>query len=196
LRRVHRGHAPRGGSCAAGRWGMPEGCARSGSGMELAVVCAPGRAGVAFTRTGSARLPGTRHGIMWNEYLTASGRWWKAVEGAPRPKSACGECIGATRRGGQLCREVLGYAGRLRPLWRWHGAGEWPLCTRRVARAGLAREQGRRGSRARGIEPRGHEFFGARAMVGGRRGSSPVGTGAGAVPRRSRSLLQGGWFHG
>ncbi len=36
MRRVHRGHAPRGGSCAAGCWDMPEGCTRSGSGMELA----------------------------------------------------------------------------------------------------------------------------------------------------------------
>jgi hypothetical protein len=48
---------------------------------------------------GSARWPGMRHWIMWNEFL-ASGRWWEAVEGAPRSKSACGECVGATRRGG------------------------------------------------------------------------------------------------
>jgi hypothetical protein len=63
------------------------------------------------------------------------------------------------RRGGRLCREVLGYAGRVRPHRRGHGAGEGPLCARRVARAWLSREQGRRGSRARGIEPCGHEFL-------------------------------------
>ncbi len=64
-----------------------------------------------------------------------------------------------THRGGRLCREVLGHAGRLRPHRRGHGAGEGPLCARRAARAWLSREQGRRGSRARGIEPCGHEFL-------------------------------------
>ena len=39
--------------------------------------------------------------IMWNEFL-ASGRWLEAVEGAPRSKFACGECVGATRRRGSL----------------------------------------------------------------------------------------------
>jgi hypothetical protein len=144
-------------------------------------VCAPGRSGVACTRTGSARWPGTRHWIMCNEYL-ASGRWWKAVEGAPRSRSACGECIGPRAAGGS-CAGTVGSWDRPEGCAR-SGNGIW-LAKGRVVRAG-SRGRGLHAIRNRVGAVSGHAALNhvtriscERAIVEGRRDSR-------VLPGRSR----------
>ena len=107
----------------------------------------------------------------------------------------------ATRRGGpggRVCHGALEHSGRQRSLWQWtSGTG---LAKGRSAhrgyRAGVVyTKQG--GGEAAGdavwnLWSRNPDEL---AMVGSRRGRSPVGSGAGAGPRGSRSSSRGGWFH-
>ncbi len=140
---------------------MQEGCARSGSGMELAkghcVRTGSRGRGIHEKRVSAVAGHAALNHVETNSWRREGdgGRPSKALPG-PSPRAA--SALGPRAAGGQLCREVLVHAGRLLPLWLWHGAGKRPLCAHRVARAWHSREEGRRGSRARGIALCGHEF--------------------------------------
>jgi hypothetical protein len=104
---------------------MPEGCARSGGGMELARGrCV--RAGSRGRGCNEGRVGAVAGHAASNHVDTDS---WRAGEGGRPSRALLGPdprvagASGPRAAGGQMCREVSGHAGRLRPLWRWHGAG-------------------------------------------------------------------------
>jgi hypothetical protein len=61
----------------------------------------------------------------------------ESVRVKPGPSPAPRRDVAPSNVGAIRVCEVSGYAGRLRPLWRWHGAGEGPfVCA--PGRAGVA----------------------------------------------------------
>ena len=107
VRRVRRGHAPRGQFAVTVRsWDKPEGRARSGDGIGLAKGCcvragSHGR-GLHANRVGAVAGHAALNHVDTN--FLASGRSWEAVESAPRSDQVRARC----RKGAGRCRGVGG----------------------------------------------------------------------------------------
>ena len=134
VRRVRRGHAPRGQFAVTVRsWDKPEGRARSGDGIGLAKGCcvragSHGR-GLHANRVGAVAGHAALNHVDTN--FLASGRSWEAVESAPRSDQVRARC----RKGAGRCRRVGGSTVEgLEPIGVVRRIGAWVKQSRRDTR--------------------------------------------------------------